>query len=78
MIQKNKKLFNRSGAVEFFIKDLVGDMDVDDVFVRQMVPMVRSIYATSVPMEKREALMTIAMGSILRRATAKPLTPTPA
>ncbi len=81
MKESKKKLFNKDSAVEFFIRDLVGDTQVNDVFVKQMVPMVRSIYACSVPAEKRESLMEIAMSNILRRAmtdsttaTAKPVT----
>ncbi|MCP4600849.1 MAG: hypothetical protein GY847_10010 [Proteobacteria bacterium] len=68
MIKSEKKLFYKGNAVEFFIKDLVGEIKVDDIFVQRMVPMVRSIYDCDVPIEKRESLMETAMGNILQNA----------
>ncbi len=68
MLQTDHKLFRTNAAVEFFVRDLVGELDVDDIFVKRMVPMVRSIYAVDVPRHRRETLMEIAMSSILRQA----------
>jgi len=68
MLQSHPKLFKTDAAVEFFIRNLVSDLCVDDGFVKRMVPMVRSIYSVDVPYNRRESLMEIAMSSILRQA----------
>ena len=68
MVLMEKKMFGNDRAVEFFVRNLVGDVKVSDPFVDRMIPMIKAIFCNGVNDEHRPRLMQIAVKNILRRA----------
>ena len=68
MASRRSGMLSSDQSVALFIRDLVGELEVDQEFVSRMTPMVRSIFSPQVPAERRDALMEIATQSILLQA----------